>query len=154
MLYRGYKSVIPNNTPNKWRDNPMGKIDTTKAIKMKLRGSTYREIADAMNTTHSHVHATIAPIIKNMASPKELEEYRQKQVDVLDSITMRTLQSINDNDYQKASLLQKTTAACQLIDKSRLVSGQTTANVGIMGYFNAVTETREAIDITDESDNE
>ena len=62
--------------------------------------------------------------------------------------------SINDNDYKKASLLQKTTAACQLIDKSRLVSGQTTANVGIMGYFNAVTETREAIDITYETDNE
>ena len=130
------------------------KLDKAKALKLKLKGHTYRQIATMTGCTASTVHKAIAPVLNNMHSKQELEEFRTRQVDVLDSITLRTLQSITDTDYQKASLLQKTTAACQLIDKQRLISGQTTANVGIMGYFEAVTGTRETIDITEESETE
>jgi hypothetical protein len=42
------------------------------------------------------------------------------------------LDSINEKDLDKASLLQKVTSASILIDKRRLIDGQSTENISVV----------------------
>ena len=104
------------------------KLDIPKAVKAKARGQSYAQIAKDQGVHPSTVHQALKPILSMVASPEQLEEYRREQANILDTIAAKTLQSITDEDYEKASLLQKTTAVAVLIDKSRLISGQSTSN--------------------------
>jgi hypothetical protein len=55
------------------------------------------------------------------------------------------LDSINEKDLNSASLLQKTTAASQLIDKRRLIDGESTQNVAHAGLIDTLAQDREAL---------
>ena len=58
-------------------------------------------------------------------------------------IATRVMSSISDKDIQQASLLQKTTAISQMIDKLRLLDNKSTSNVAMV-YDIVHTETNEA----------
>lgn len=48
------------------------------------------------------------------------------------------LDRISEKDVENASLLQKTTAYCQLLDKRRLLAGESTENVGYLGKLDVL----------------
>jgi DNA-binding transcriptional regulator YhcF (GntR family) len=115
------------------------KLDRGEALAMRAKGMSVRQIAKQTDVHPSTVHRALINVAQLVLPPDQLEQYRQRQVDVVDSMTARTLASICDEDFQKASLLQKVTSSAILIEKSRLIKGQTTENIGVMGYFSAVT---------------
>ena len=104
------------------------KIDIAKAVKQRAKGLSYQDIATSQGVRKESVYLALKPILSMQANPEQLEEYRANQANILDSIAARTLQSISNEDMEKASLLQKATTVAVLIDKSRLISGQSTSN--------------------------
>ncbi len=48
------------------------------------------------------------------------------------------LDRISEKDIEKASLLQKTTSYCQLLDKRRLLDGESTENVNYLGKLDVL----------------
>jgi len=104
------------------------KIDIKKAIKQRLQGRSYKEIADAQGVKPQSVHTAIAPLLEKLADPAAVEVYRNKQAEILDGMAARTLASITDGDLEKAGLRDKVVATGILIDKSRLISGASTQN--------------------------
>lgn len=107
---------------------PKARVDVGKAIKARLQGRSYKEIADAQGVKPQSVHTAIAPILEKLASPEVVDMYRNKQADILDGMAARTLASITDGDLEKAGLRDKVVATGILIDKSRLISGASTQN--------------------------
>lgn len=101
---------------------------------------SYRQIAQLTGSDKSTVHQTIKPLLDLVADPESLDKYRARQADIIDTMAARTIASVTDEDYEKASLLQKTTAFCQLVDKSRLISGQSTQNLAVLSYFGGLVE--------------
>lgn len=104
------------------------KLNLNKAIKQRLAGMSYRQIAAAQNVGRATVHQAVAPILAKLADPATVEMYRNKQAEILDGLAARTLASITDGDLEKAGLRDKVVATGILIDKSRLVSGASTQN--------------------------
>src|SRR6185369_12012125 len=60
--------------------------------------------------------------------PQQLQEYQDKQADILDALSAGILAGIKKKDIAKASLQQKVSSMGVLIDKSRLIRGQSTNN--------------------------
>lgn len=130
------------------------KLNIQRAIKARVKGQSYQDIANAQGVHVTTVHQALKPIMEMIASPEQLEQYRANQAAILDTIAARTLASITEDDLQKASLLQKATTTAVLIDKSRLISGQSTQNIGISAFFKSVVESVGSYDGTQEISNQ
>lgn len=122
------------------RDNTK-RIDIVKALRQKMQGRSYREIAKLQGIHHTAVHQAIAPILAKLPSSELLEEYKANSADVFQNVAMRTLLSINEGDLEKANLRDKVIAAGIATDKARLISGQSTSNSHvIIGAIQAACE--------------
>lgn len=104
------------------------KWSVSKALKMRMAGSSYREIAAAQNVSTTTVHQLLAPMLEKLADPETVAMYRGRQADILDGLTARTLVSITDEKLESASARDLGVLSGILIDKSRLVSGLSTSN--------------------------
>ena len=107
---------------------PPKKIDTKVALKMKLKGATLQEIGDKFGVTRSSVQQHLKPLLTMHCAPQQLQEYQDKQADILDALSAGILAGIKKKDIAKASLQQKVSSMGVLIDKSRLIRGQSTNN--------------------------
>jgi predicted transcriptional regulator len=108
--------------------NGTKKIDTKAALKMKLAGVPNSEIAKLQGVTRDAVYKHLTPLLKNLPSSMHLDEYQEKQADILDAIATGIVGSIKKKDLDRASLHSKITSLGILVDKSRLVRGQSTNN--------------------------
>lgn len=72
--------------------------------------------------------------------PKIVEMVKHSLSSKLALLEQKILDSIDQEDLNKASLLQKTTAFAQLFDKRRLDSNLSTENVGISGSISNLTD--------------
>lgn len=91
------------------------------------QGKTYDQIHAATGLSSR----TIAKISKGEIeiSPSWVKPLKSVESAKLSALTHQILDSISPDVISKASLLQRTTAAAQLIDKRRLIDGESTANV-------------------------
>lgn len=112
------------------------RINVAKAIRHKLQGKSYQEIADNQKTSKSAIFSSIAPILKQLADPSIVDQYRKDQAQIMDGLAARTVASITDEDFTKATLQQKVTSVGILTDKSRLIQGQAAPTVSIL--FNII----------------
>lgn len=108
------------------------KLNVRKALKAKIAGQSYRQIAEAQGVDKSTVHQTLAPLLKALPNANELSEMRSSMADHLTVTAYKTIASITDEDFAKAGLQQKATSAAILIDKSRLISGESTQNIAVL----------------------
>jgi len=76
---------------------------------------------------------------------KGLPEFKKNKADILSVIQSKIINGINESDIKKASLLQKTTAVSQLIDKERLERGQSTENVSIQALMSDLDQKEKEI---------
>lgn len=101
-------------------------------------GKGYKEI----NSLTGLCHATIAKLkrgeIKLATNLVHIAKKHESQK--LTTITHTILDAISASDLEKASLLQKTTAASQLIDKRRLIDGESTENVSVQSMAKTFSE--------------
>ena len=108
------------------------KIDVAKAIKFKAGGASYNDIGKRFGTNATSVHKVISPLFKLLENKENIKTYRDRQPEILDSISMLHLANAADaRKIKKATAYQSSTIACQLIDKSLLLQGKATANINI-----------------------
>jgi len=97
-------------------------VDCTK----KGTGMSNREIADKVGCDRRTVGAVLA---KYGINKDELEEYRDNQADILLGIQKNISVSITEADIKSASFRDRMVGMGIAIDKYRLITGQSTANI-------------------------
>jgi hypothetical protein len=119
------------------------KFDIAKGLRAKAKGQSYDEIAKAQGVHKATAYQNLAPILQQLADPATVETYQTRQADILDGLAARTLASITNDDLAKAGLRDKVVATGILIDKSRLIKGQSTGNYLVL-HANAARTAAEA----------
>jgi hypothetical protein len=111
--------------------------------KMKLQYPELSEadIAKRVGCTPSNVHVVLKKFLGDH-SEAELRQFQENKADIFDSLQLRTLMSITQEDIAKAPLLPRITGAAILEDKARVIRGQATQiNVNVL--LDAVAAVRE-----------
>ena len=123
-------------TTEKPRNKVNKKIDVRKAVILKAKGVSYNSIAKQMSVNTSAVYRSIDPIFKLIKSDDNLKEYRNKEIDLIDSVRMIHLENaVNPKNIKKTNAYQSSTIFCQLTDKSQLIQGKATANININDHI-------------------
>ncbi len=109
-----------------WDSTPYA-MKYIQAKVMLDQGKTYEQIKGVTGLSS----ATIAKVSKGEIeiSPSWTKQLKSVESSKLTDLTHQILDSITPDVISKSSLLQRTTAAAQLIDKRRLIDGESTANV-------------------------
>lgn len=90
-------------------------------------GKTYKHITAVTGLSST----TIARVSKGEIeiSPSWIKPLKSAESSKLSVLIHSILDSITPDVIEKSSLLQRTTAASQLVDKRRLIDGESTANI-------------------------
>jgi predicted DNA-binding protein YlxM (UPF0122 family) len=117
------------------------KIDHFQALKQKMSGMSYQEIAKAQGVTKQSVHHAISPLLKQLPNAEEIAELKDRMGDLFVHNAARTLAHITDEKLANSSAKDLTLSAAISIDKHRLISGQSTSNQHIiLGAIQAACE--------------
>ena len=91
-----------------------------------------------------------------------LDSFKENKADILSIFQSKIINNITPSDIKNASLLQKTTAVCQLYDKERLELGKSTSNLAVQSVatdlqalldrLQVEEDARKTINITPDND--
>lgn len=109
-----------------------------KALALTLvgMGYRYRDVGEKLGVTSS----TVSDWVNDMRTPDEQEQLRSLSSNIKKTMSDKFYVgasklfavAMEDKKLDKASTLQLTTAASQLIDKARLLDGDSTENIGMV----------------------
>ncbi len=103
------------------------RIDVSKAIELKFKGCTYREIAQYFNCDHTLVLRALKPYFGGFEG--DLSSYVDRRADVLAGVQARALQALTDAKLKGASARDLAVMYGILFDKERLERGKSTQNI-------------------------
>ena len=114
-----------------------------RAIQLKLEHPHLSDarIAARVGCTPQNVSKVLARFLGDH-SESDLREFQANKADIFDSIQLRSLMSITNEDIAKAPLLPRITSAAILEDKSRTIRGQAT-QVNVTVLLDAVQAIRD-----------
>jgi len=102
-------------------------IDISKAIRDRSRGLSLSEIAAKQGVTPQGIHKALNGLDKLAITKEELEDYRKREVSIIDTAKMRfLLAAVDEEKLKSASALQCVTGFGILTDKSLLLQGKAT----------------------------
>lgn len=104
------------------------------AYSLYVMGKSMRDIASILCVpSHSTIHAWVSAI--DLAPPAEasllVQNIKKTMADKCYTMANKVAHNITDEDVEKASLVQKTTAIGTLIDKGRLLEGKSNNNIDV-----------------------
>lgn len=92
------------------------------------RGQTQAQIATMFDISQASVSTYIK---RNKASIGMINNFDSVMINTLKDKALEVQQSVNEDDYKKASLSQKAVATGIFIEKARLLEDKSTANVSV-----------------------
>jgi len=98
-------------------------------------GKSQRAIARATGRDNK----TIAKVLKDPGVIVAKANIEERLADKFEKLTEAILDSVSEDDLLKASLQQKAISAATMLDKSRLIRGQSNLNIAVI-MANAVIE--------------
>jgi len=101
------------NTPNGNKQ----KIDLDKAIELRLKGNTYRDIAKVFNCSHVTVYDRLQGLLPDST---DLQAYQNNKANLLDSKAYEILLSLTKEDLQKETYHYKVKSLKELNEMARL----------------------------------
>jgi DNA-binding transcriptional ArsR family regulator len=104
------------------------KINVDEALKLRLKGVSTTDIAKHQGVNQSNVSRALKPLLERMPGWEHRLHYQECQADILDTLSAGILASVTKKDLSRASLLSKVNSTVALIDRSRLIRGQSTSN--------------------------
>lgn len=120
------------------------RVDIKKAVKLHNQGVSQSEIARTMHVTPSAVNQALKEFNAALASREELEAYRNNELDLYDSFIVKYgRHALTDQVVKKTSGAAAGLLVFQAHTNRRLITGQTTQNVGVVGFLNAMHESLE-----------
>ena len=108
---------------------------------LRAMGYSYKRIGHALGVSESTAHEWINKPEQQgnsmtMACRAEIVELvKANLASKAFMLSNHILSAISDSDVENASLLQKTTAASQLIDKGRLLDNKSTENIAMLQHY-------------------
>lgn len=112
------------------------KIDVSKALKLRLQGQTFDQIASVFGCTGSAVHQALKKFeafVKDLG-PGQLTAYSEQRAELFNTVEAHLTASLLDPDaLAKASLNNRAYAFKQIHEARRLEAGQSTSNVSMLG---------------------
>jgi hypothetical protein len=111
-------------------------IDVKKALKLKLLGNSYQEIADILGCSKQGVHQALTKFetFLDGVNQGDLNAYSEERRSILNSAEMTLLRAVVDSEaIKKAPLAARVMAFGTIYDKRRLEEGKSTENLGILG---------------------
>jgi hypothetical protein len=108
------------------------KVNVQKALKAKLSGQTYQQIATSQGVAPQTVFDRISPILKALPNAEELATIQKTTADHFAVTAYRSLAAITDEKLGNSSARDLAIIAGVTIDKHRLISGQSTSNQAIL----------------------
>lgn len=112
------------------------KIDVSRALKLRLQGNTFEEIGKVFDCTGSAVHQALSAFESfiNKLQPGQLTAYSEERANLFNVVEQHLTESLLDGDaLAKASLNNRAYALKVIHEARRLESGQSTANVSVLG---------------------
>lgn len=97
-------------------------------LKMNLNGISQTQIAKATGVSRQAVQKRLKPLLSKIPGYEQMKDYQMNNADVLDAISAGIAGSLTAKDYKRASLLSRVNSMAALIDRSRLIRGQSTSN--------------------------
>lgn len=116
--------------PDISHQHPATKIDGTKALKWRLQGLSYQDIANRFGCTKQSVHDKLKRFKDLIEAPDDIDAFRNHEVELLDSALMTLVGDITDKQKRKKATLGNVAYAIdKLHNYKRLVQGKSTSNV-------------------------
>jgi hypothetical protein len=113
------------------------KIDVAKALKLRVRGNTFEEIASVLGCSKQGVEQALDKFkdyLSDVVQEGQLQAYNEERRAILSAAEAKLLRSVVDEDaIQKAPLASRVMAFGVLYDKRRLEEGKSTENVSVLG---------------------
>lgn len=106
---------------------PAPKIDVSKALELRLKGLSYRDIAVFFKCSHSSVAERLKPYIQG--DEIDLEVYKTHRADLMTLKQAQVMGALTIEDIEKASAKDKALVYGIFYDKERLERGQSTSNI-------------------------
>ncbi len=105
------------------------KIDTAKALQLRLQGLSYQDIADHFNVTRSAAYQKLNNYFTNLPDLQDLNKSNVLEGLWKAASTKMLVESLNPNKVKKASSRDLMTSAAIAFDKYRLEAGKSTENI-------------------------
>ena len=147
-------TTLPPPQPNTPKAIPLESI-----IELYQKGLSTRQIAKLLNCTHPNIVQRLKEYKREVLG---IETFKKNRGDIFALFQSKIINKVTEDDYKKASLLQKTTAISQLYDKERLERGQSTSNLAVQSVatdlqslldrLQVEEDARKTIDITPDND--
>lgn len=146
------KALLKKRTNNHKGNNQWSyeKSLTPYSIKYSLAksllddGKTLKQAAEYSGLCVATVHKIKHGVIK--LADKVVEGIKAHESRKLAYLGNHILDSINEKDIEKSSLLQKVTASSILIDKRRLLDNQSTSNVSVISALESMSNMESSHD--------
>lgn len=97
-------------------------------MNLSLSGVSQTAIAKATGVSKQAVNKRLKPLLSKIPGYEQMKDYQMNNADVLDAISAGIAGSLTAKDYKRASLLSRVNSMAALIDRSRLIRGQSTSN--------------------------
>jgi hypothetical protein len=101
--------------------------EVAKAKSFSALGYSCRHIARELGRSPH----TVARLLKTPEVIAEVSTQKLELADLFEKLTRETLESITTSDIEEASLLQRVTSAGIMVDKTRLLRGESTSNIDV-----------------------
>lgn len=109
------------------------RIDIRRAIKQRLTGMSYKDIATSHGVTKQAVSQALKPIMEMVGDPDVVKAFQDNRADVMDGLSAQLARKLLDPaKIEKASINNLAYALRQLYDMGRLERDQSTANVAVV----------------------
>lgn len=114
---------------------PKPKIDLIKVLKFRAQGLTYKDIGALLKCNAHQIGIALGNLGKLVNNENgRLTSYRNHEADMLDSIRSRLMEAIgeklaNVEDAKKIDLQRLVWSFGVLMDKARLLRGESTTNI-------------------------
>jgi hypothetical protein len=102
---------------------------------LAAKGKSQRAIAKAVKRDHR----TVAKVLNDPGVIADKANIEERLADKFEQLTEAILDSVSEDDLLKASLQQKSISAATMLDKARLIRGQSNMNLAVI-MANAVIE--------------
>ncbi|MCM0083956.1 helix-turn-helix domain-containing protein [Geomonas sp. Red32] len=109
----------------------MDRLDTKEKHQIAVlaaEGKSPHAIGKVLGRSHN----TISKALKTPEVAEQKEDIQARLADKFEAITERILDGVTPVDIEKASLRDKAVAAGVMLDKSRVIRGQSTQNIAVM----------------------